>query len=63
MVSEYKKKYSREYYIKNKDTITKKNQEKIKCECGEELTRGQMYYHKNTLYHEEKLMILQQSQL
>ena len=61
-ISEYQKKYRKankeilseklkEHYQKNKDRINEKNKEKITCECGCELTKGNLTRHRKSKQH------------
>jgi hypothetical protein len=45
------KKYMKEYQETNKTTILKKKKEKIKCECGCEVTKSNLKQHQRTQKH------------
>lgn len=39
------------YYFKNYEHINNKRKEKIKCDCGREITKSALYNHKNSKIH------------
>jgi hypothetical protein len=47
------KKYQKKWYIENADKILEKQSEKIICECGCEITRGNLNCHLKTKKHQE----------
>ena len=49
IISERKKKY----YERNKEKINKKRSEKIKCECGDYISRNGIKYHITTQLHKD----------
>ena len=49
----------KEYYEKNKDKIRKQQKEKITCECGSIICKGEITKHKKTIKHEELMKTIQ----
>ena len=47
-----------EFYYKNKELINKRNSEKIKCECGCMIRRGDISSHRKTKKHNHLLDLL-----
>ena len=43
----------KQYYIKNKDVITTIQKQKLTCDCGCVIRRGDMARHKRTKKHQE----------
>ena len=46
----------REYYLENKETINAKAREKIQCECGASVARGNITKHRKTDKHTKRLL-------
>ena len=52
---EYKKEYDKEYYEVNKEKLNQNKKEKITCECGSIISKGEIAKHKRTKKHEDLL--------
>ena len=50
-IKEYKKEYSQEYNQKNKDKIKERDKQKIQCQCGSIVCRGDIARHNRTKKH------------
>jgi hypothetical protein len=48
----------KEKYEKNKDVISKENAKRVTCECGEDVRKGDISRHRNTLKHITQLNLL-----
>jgi hypothetical protein len=49
----------KEYFNKNKDKIYERLKEKVECECGRTVSRGELSKHKKTAIHQKFLQQLQ----
>jgi hypothetical protein len=48
----------KQYFIKNKETISKQRSTKIKCECGSTICKGDILKHKQTQKHQRFIQSL-----
>lgn len=56
MTAEERKLYNKSYYEFHKDDITKKNREKITCECGSKVNYSSYKRHLNSDLHKGKMI-------
>lgn len=50
--------YNKQYFIENKETISKQRSTKIKCECGSIICKGDILKHKQTEKHKRLMLCL-----
>lgn len=50
---EASKKYKRAWYAKNSEKLKVKAREKVVCECGMEITRSNLYKHRESIKHKQ----------
>jgi hypothetical protein len=55
MTDQNNKKYMKEYYLNNKEKHLKYMMEKVKCDCGDDISRCYLSKHKRTKIHKKKL--------
>ena len=47
------KQYKRQWYAKNREKQNAKAREKVICECGMEITRSNLYKHRESIKHKQ----------
>jgi spore coat polysaccharide biosynthesis protein SpsF (cytidylyltransferase family) len=55
MTEKNNKEYMKEYYLNNKEKHLKYMMEKVKCDCGDDISRCYLSKHKKTKIHKRKL--------
>ena len=56
------KEYARRNYEKNKDEILKKQQQKVECDCGSVVCKGDISTHKKTKKHQQYVQSISQEE-
>lgn len=50
---EASKRYKRTWYAKNSEKLKARAREKVVCECGMEITRSNLYKHRESVKHKQ----------